>query len=471
MSFSDMPVDVGPVYEGERIRGNQMYVELGGPKIDKKFELVRVNQKVEDGKVTIHGLDLKDMEKGSRHPIGIFVEVSGKELEEDLEAVFERRIHEFCNFVNGIMHLNQRYTNWMRVSIQAFEKGLNSLNMLGTILIRLFKAELPIIEKAQVTFYTEAKKIEDAHAMAMDVYSARDERARGLHDEDVDMYYGCVLCQSFAPTHACCITPDRTSLCGSINWFDARAAAKVDPKGPLFEIPPGECLNEEAGEFSGVNEMIKKRSLGEIERIYLYSGMEFPHTSCGCFEAIDFYIPEINGHGIIDRSHDGTAINGLPFSAMANQTGGGKQMAGFNGISIQYIGSPKYQQYDGGIETIVWMGKNLKDRVADLLPADLVDKIATEEDVNDINGLQSWLEDKKHPIIETDGYKAAIGGDEDEEEEEYEGEGAMVPMGTQSFMIPGAGGAGGFKIILKNCKIHAESVIIKKIDSKPKRKK
>jgi len=29
MSFADMPVDVGPVYEGERIRGNQMYVELG----------------------------------------------------------------------------------------------------------------------------------------------------------------------------------------------------------------------------------------------------------------------------------------------------------------------------------------------------------------------------------------------------------------------------------------------------------
>jgi len=471
MSFSDMPVDVGPVYEGERIRGNQMYVELGGPKIDKKFELVRVNDNVEDGKVTIHGPDLKDMEQGSRHPIGIFVEVAGKELEEDLEAVFERRIHEFCNFVNGIMHLNQRYTNWMRVSIQAFEKGLNSLNLLGTILIRLFKAELPIIEKAQVTFYTDAKSIEEPHAMAMGVYGARDERARGLHDEDVDMYYGCVLCQSFAPTHACCITPDRTSLCGSINWFDARAAAKVDPKGPLFEVPPGECLNEEAGEFAGVNEMIKKRSLGEIERIYLYSGMEFPHTSCGCFEAIDFYIPEINGHGIIDRNHEGTAINGLPFSAMANQTGGGKQMAGFNGISIQYIGSPKYQQYDGGIETIVWMGKGLKDRVADLIPADLVDKIATEEDVQDINGLQAWLEEKKHPIIETDGYKAAVGGEEEEDEEEYEGEGAMVPMGTQSFMIPGAGGAGGFKVILKNCKIHAESVIIKKIDTKPKRKK
>jgi CO dehydrogenase/acetyl-CoA synthase beta subunit len=42
-------------------------------------------------------------------------------------------------------------------------------------------------------------------------------------------------------------------------------------------------------------------------------------------------------------------------------------------------------------------------------------------------------------------------------------------MGTQSFMVPGAGGAGGFKIILKNAKIHAESIIIKRLESKGKK--
>ncbi|MHA1147155.1 MAG: hypothetical protein ACTSR8_02810 [Promethearchaeota archaeon] len=80
----------------------------------------------------------------------------------------------------------------MRISTNAYEKGFNSLKLLGTILIRLFKAELPIIKNAQVTLYTDPKKIEEPHANAMDVYGARDERARGLHDEDVDMYYGCV---------------------------------------------------------------------------------------------------------------------------------------------------------------------------------------------------------------------------------------------------------------------------------------
>ena len=470
MSFSDIPVPVGPVYEGERIRAKQMYVELGGPKIDKHFELVRVKQpkEIKDGQVTIHGPDLKDMKEGERYPIGILVEVAGEQLEEDLEAVFERRVHEFCNFVNGIMHLNQRYTNWMRLSKTAYEKGFNSLELLGTVLIRLYKAELPIIKQAQVTFYTDPKAIEKPYEMAMGIYEKRDERARTIHDEDVDMFYGCVLCQSFAPTHACCITPDRTSLCGSINWFDARAAAKVDPKGPIYEVPPKECKDKLAGEYTGVNEMIKKRSLGEIDRIFLYSGMEFPHTSCGCFEAIDFYIPEVNGHGIVDRNFDGVAINGLPFSAMANQTGGGKQMPGFNGVSIQYIVSPKYQQYDGGIETIVWMPKAVKDRIGDFLPQDLVPKIATEEEVQDLAHLKTWLQENNHPIVET---WAEMLEEEEEEEYEYEEEGAMVPMGTVGMTIPGAGGVGGFKIILKNCKVHAEAIIIKKIDSKGKRKK
>ncbi len=479
MSFADIPVDIGPVYEGERIRGNQMYVELGGPKIERHFELVRVkpDKEIEDGKVTLIGPDITDMEVGSRHPIGILVEVAGPELEEDLEAVFERRVHEFCNFVNGIMHLNQRYTNWMRFSKTAVEKGFNSFQMLGTVLIRLYKAELPIIKKAQVTFYTDPDKIKEPYDFALDIYNKRDERARSINDDDVDMFYGCVLCQSFAPTHACCITPNRMSLCGSISWFDARAAARVDPKGPLFEVPMGETINKEAGEYSGINEMIKKRSLGDINRIYLYSGMEFPHTSCGCFEAIDFLIPETGaGHGIIDRSYDGVAINGLPFSAMANQTGGGKQMAGFNGISIQYIISPKFQQYDAlqaglknGIELIVWMGKTVKDRVYEFLPEDIRDKIATEEDVADLSDLPAWLEKVGHPIVETEEYKAAVGGLE-EEEEEWEEEGAMVPMGTVGMTIPGVGGAGGFKVILKNCKIHAESIIIKKIESKRKKK-
>lgn len=465
MSFSDMPVEVGPVYEGERIRAKQMQVELGGPKSEKKFELVRVRKssEIKDNEVVINGPDLNEMEKGSTHPIGILVEVAGPELETDIEAVLERRIHEFVNFCEGFMHLNQRNQNWIRLSQKSYEKGFNSFKFLGTILIRLFKAELPIVKQAQVTFFTTADKIGDPHAEAMKVYNDRDDRARGLHDEDVDTFYGCVLCQSFAPSHACIITPDRTSSCGSISWFDARAAAKVDPKGPLFAIEPGERLEELAGEYTGINESAKKRSLGEVEKVWLYSAMENPHTSCGCFEAIYFYIPEVDGFGVVDRSYDGAAINGLPFSAMANQTGGGKQLAGFNGISVQYLASPKFVQYEGGHSKTVWMPASVKERMYDLLPEKWRDLMATEKEVTDLNGLKTWLKEKNHPIVES-------WVDEAEDEDEWEEEGAMIPAGTQTMMIPGAGGMGGFKLTLINCKIHAEKIIVTKIEPRKKRK-
>ncbi|MHA2043277.1 MAG: hypothetical protein ACW99G_00705 [Candidatus Thorarchaeota archaeon] len=61
MSFEDIPVDIGVVYEGERVRGKDMFVELGGPKMDKKFELAlaREMDEIDDEKVTVIGPDLK----------------------------------------------------------------------------------------------------------------------------------------------------------------------------------------------------------------------------------------------------------------------------------------------------------------------------------------------------------------------------------------------------------------------------
>ena len=50
--FKDIPVEVGVIYEGERIRRNDMQVELGGPTVKQKFELAKVKpmNEVEDGK-------------------------------------------------------------------------------------------------------------------------------------------------------------------------------------------------------------------------------------------------------------------------------------------------------------------------------------------------------------------------------------------------------------------------------------
>jgi len=458
--FEDIPVDVGVIYEGERIRWAQAHMELGGPRVDKKFELVRAKplEEVKDGEVKVIGPDIKDMEKRS-YPIGIYIEVAGKEVEEELEGVIERRIHEYCNYIEGLMHVNQRYDVWLRLSEKSYKKGLNSFKLIGKVLYRLFKSELPFIEKIQITFITDPKKVDEMYDMALKVYEARDARARGLRDEDVEEFYGCNLCQSFAPTHSCVITPQRYANCGAISWFDGRAAARVDPKGPIFKIPKGECLDPFRGEYSGANESLKKNTMGEITRVWLYTAFGYPHTSCGCFEAVAFYIPEVDGLGIVHRGFKEKTVNGLTFSVLADSTAGGRQVDGFHGISFEYMRSPKFLQADGGWNRIVWMPESAKERVKDFIPKEVVDKIATEKDVSNIAELKAFLKEKGHPVVER--WKAEVVEAPVEEavpaEAPAEAEALITAPALAATPI-----AGGFKIILKNAKIHAKKVRIRR---------
>ncbi|MBE0511668.1 CO dehydrogenase/CO-methylating acetyl-CoA synthase complex subunit beta [Candidatus Bathyarchaeota archaeon] len=452
--FEDIPVDVGVIYEGERIRRKDMYVELGGPDQEAKFELVRVKglDEVEDEKITVVGPDLKDVKEGSSIPFGIYIEVAGKNVEEELEGVIERRIHEYCNFIEGFMHLNQRYDIWLRLNKKSFQKGLNSFNYIGKVLTKLYKSELPFIEKIQITFMTDPDKVRKMWKETLSIYEARDAKARGMKDEEVDTFYGCTLCQSFAPTHCCVITPQRYANCGAISWFDGRASARVDPKGPVFTIEKGEVIDPEKGEYAGVNEVVKKKTLGAVNRVWLYTGFGYPHTSCGCFEAVAFYVPEVDGFGIVHRGFKEVTVNGLPFSTLADSTAGGRQIDGFHGISIEYMRSPKFLQVDGGWNRIVWMPASVKERIKDFIPKEVVDKIATENDAKAVDELRTFLKDHEHPVVQQ--WKEVPVEAEPEVEEALAA--PTVPLPTTAIS------AGGFKIILKNAKIHAEKLIIKR---------
>ncbi|MDR0797236.1 MAG: CO dehydrogenase/CO-methylating acetyl-CoA synthase complex subunit beta [Nitrososphaerota archaeon] len=460
--FKDIPVEVGVIYEGERIRRNDMQIELGGPSVDKKFEIAKVKpmDQIEDGRVFIVGPDIKDLKEGGVYPLGILIEAAGVQLDAGLEGVIERRLHGYLNYIEGFMHLNQRYDIWMRIGKKSFQKGLNSFEIVGKVLYRLFKNELSIIEKLQITFITDQTKINEYYSEALASYEARDAKARGLKDSEVDTFYGCVLCQSFAPSHVCVITPQRYSNCGAISWFDGKASASIDPKGPIFAIPRGEMINEEKGEFSGINETAKKRSMGEVTKVWLYTAFDHPHTSCGCFEAVTFYIPEVDGFGIVQRNFKGATVNGLPFSTLADSTAGGRQIDGFHGMSLEYMRSSKFFAADGGWNRVVWVPKEVKEKVKDFIPKDIIDKIATEEVAKNIDELKAFLKDKNHPIVAkwvTEETTPTTATTEDE----------TMPVMTASTLPISAG---GFRIILTDAKIYASKVVIKKDETKAEKR-
>jgi acetyl-CoA decarbonylase/synthase complex subunit beta len=397
----DFHVDIGPQYEGETVRKEDMQVEFGGPKIPAKFELVTLKSadEVEHEKVEIIGPDIKDMEEGSSHPLAILIDIAGEELEKDMEPVIERRMHMYANYIEGLYHMNQRNDIWIRLNKGSLKKGLDSLKEIGDILVFLYTSELYTIEKISITFVTDPDKVNELLSQAVKVYEARDERLRGLKEDDVDVFYGCVLCQSFAPTHCCVITPERIANCGAINWFDGRAAHKLDPEGPIFEVEKGELVDPARGEYSGLNQVVAERSLGEYDRVYLHSAFEHPHTSCGCFQAILFYIPEVDAFGLVHRDFVGPTVIGEAFSRMAGVTSGGRQVEGSCGMALELLRSPKFFQADGGLRRVAWMPKEIKERYKDVIPDDIYDKIATEEDVKTADELSEYMQNVAHPWI------------------------------------------------------------------------
>ncbi|SHF75496.1 CO-methylating acetyl-CoA synthase precursor /acetyl-CoA decarbonylase/synthase beta subunit, partial [Desulfofundulus australicus DSM 11792] len=300
----DAPITVGPAFEGESIRKKDMYVEFGGTRTPS-FELVRMvgPDDVEDGKVEVIGPDIDTAQPGSAMPLGIIVDVYGRKMQEDFEPVLERRIHYFVNYGEGLWHVAQRDIMWVRISKGAYEKGFR-LKHLGNILYAKFKSEFAaVVDRVQVTIYTDEQKVLELRELARQYYKKRDDRLKELKDETVDTFYSCTLCQSFAPTHVCVVPPERTGLCGAVSWLDAKASYEINPHGPNQPIKLEGLIDPVKGQWKSVNEFVYNNSQRTIEAVNFYTIMEYPMTSCGCFECILAMVPECNGFMVVNREH------------------------------------------------------------------------------------------------------------------------------------------------------------------------
>ena len=405
----DIPVAYGPAFEGETVRRPDTYVEAGGASKTATFELLRLRpeDEVEDGRIKLIGKDVDEMDDGSTTALAIIVDVYGKKMDEDFEGVLERRIHQFINYAEGAWHTGQRNINWVRLSRTSVKAGL-TFKHFGDILITKLKEEFGgLVSRIQVTIVTDEDEVRKRLPEALEVYGRRDARLAGLTDESVDTFYTCGLCASFAPDHICVITPERMGLCGALNWLDAKASKEIAPTGPNQPIVKGDCIDEEKGQWVGVNEVVYESSHHKIERFNAYSLMEDPMTSCGCFEVIVAMAPDMQSVVVVNREYPGMIPLGMKFSSLAGSVGGGKQTPGFIGAGRKYITSRKFISADGGFLRISWMPRDLKESMREALDArakelgepDFVDKIADETVTTDAEGLMEWMAKVDHPAL------------------------------------------------------------------------
>jgi len=406
-----IPVAFGPAFEGERVRGDEIYLEAGGGRTHMvEWVTTKPMDEVEDGHVEVIGPELADIDEGSRLPVAIAVEVAGREMQDDYEPILERQIHHLINYAQGVMHIGQRDIAWIRIAKQAVEKGFK-LEHFGTILhAKLHQDFGRIFDKIQVKIYTDEKKVEEILEKARAIYRTRDERIEGMTDESVEIYYSCTLCQSFAPSHVCVISPERTGLCGSYNWMDCKAAFEINPTGPNQPVPKGEPIDEKLGQWKGENEFVLQTSRGKIDHYNFYSIVNDPMTTCGCCEAIAAVLPLCNGIMTVNRDYTGETPCGMKFTTLAGTIGGGLSTPGFVGHGKYNITQRKFVSAEGGLLRMVWMPKSLKEeigerfkaRAAELGEPDLLDKIADETVGITEEEILPFLQEKGHPAVTMD---------------------------------------------------------------------
>jgi acetyl-CoA synthase len=403
-----VPVPYGSAFEGEVVRKADMRIEFGG-KRSRCFEYLHMAplEEIVDGKVEVIGPDFSDVPLQGSMDIGIVAKVAGRQMQEDFEPVLERQIHYFVNGASGIQHIGQRDIAWIRFSNAAVDKGFR-LEHLGKILHARFHADFgAIVDKVQVTIYSDPTLLQEKLAEARQAYDYRNRRLADLTDNKVEEFYSCTLCQSFAPNHVCVVSPERLGLCGAYNWLDCKASFNINPTGPNQPIKLSRLLDPVKGYWEGTNDYAKIGSHGAVEEVSMYSIMENPMTACGCFECIVMLIPEVNGVMVVSREDPSMTPAGMTFSTLAGIAGGGLQTPGVMGVGKYYLISPKFISADGGFKRIVWMSSFLKESMAEELQVvaaregdpDLISKIADERNATTVEELMAWLEEHNHPAL------------------------------------------------------------------------
>ena len=405
-----IPVAFAAAFEGEIIRKADMHNEFWSAK-NPTAELVVMRElnEIEDHKINIIGPDLDEAKDLA---LATFVEVAGKKMQPDFESVIERKFHAWFNYMEGVMHTGQRNQVRVRVSNAAYEAGLRLKDFAEVLYVMIMDEFDAVVDKCQITLITDAAQAEKFRdEMAMPRYNARDDRLASMTDEAVDRYYTCILCQSFAPAHCCVVTPERLGLCGAVSWLDAKATNELNPNGPCQPIFKEGCLDERTGRYESVNKAVTEATHGAVENVTLYSLLEDPMTSCGCFECICGIEPVSNGVIVVNREYKGMTPAGMTFGELASCTGGGVQTPGYMGHGRHFIASKKFVAAEGGIERIVWMPKELKDDVAERLNKtakelygidNFTDMVADETITTDCEELMNWLTEKDHPVLGLD---------------------------------------------------------------------
>jgi acetyl-CoA decarbonylase/synthase complex subunit beta len=328
--------------------------------------------------------------------IGVLIEIPDDQLTDDIALTVERAALKALNTMKGVRAVQTEESFFLELAEDRppAEKEINE------VLYKGVRLKYPRLKNISVSIYYDEAELA-ARAPEIEEYrKQRRDRIRHMTETNTDAFCVCTECRPFSLVHTCILTPDRLPMCAARTYFTAKAAAlfgsddlpyqrtreKDLPLRKVFD--KGRCLDPLRGEYEGCNAAYAETTQGQLTRVFLHSIREFPITSCGCFQTLAFWIPEVRGIGIMSRGASARTPDGRTWEMLANAAGG-KQTPGIAGLSLSYIRSANFLKGDGGIKNVVWVNSELREKLSDAFGPGC--RVATEKDVQTMDQLRSFL--------------------------------------------------------------------------------
>ncbi len=329
----------------------------------------------------------------SADQLAVIIEIADEKLDLPISAYLEAQAVKYGSLLHGVQTRRDDTGDYV---LEVAEGVALNARLLGEVIHISLRRAYPRLGaiRVRIAFGQQALRREFGTAVAFNYL--REAAIAAEHEETIAAFTACIDCQPFSHNHVCIITPDRPPMCGrhrneiracalwGMNYrpWTRRNLANDDLQ---YIIEKGDAIDEDAGEWEGVNAAVRRLTGGKLERVRIHSVFDAPHTSCGCFGALAFRIPGTDWIGVMERSYAGVAPGDLSWTLLANQAGG-KQSTGVTGITFAYLTSPKAFAGDGGLAAVKWVTR----KVMAHLPPDT--HPAVEDDASTIDELHAFFE-------------------------------------------------------------------------------
>lgn len=305
--------------------------------------------------------------------IGIMVQIGDKRLDVSTSEYIEGDSLRGISAITGLRAEQSKEGNFFI----HYMKGVKpSASIIAEALQRWIPYEFPYLENIHITILTR----DDVKKVRSVIDEFRIQRQKMIveeSDDTVKYFHYCLECQPFSKDHVCIITPDRPPMCGRGRLMQKAAALfgvsrhpwkrrELEEQEIRGTIAVRSAIDVKKGEYFEVNQTIERLSPSHIKRVQLHGLREFPHTSCGCFQFLVFWIESLCGIGIMERDYQGEAPEGFTWNKLANAAGG-KQTPGIVGVSRNYLRSKRFMQGEGGLEAVCWVSPRAFEVLKDLL--------------------------------------------------------------------------------------------------------